>query len=69
MEKAILSVEGMTCNHCVMTVTKALNTMLGIESVVVDLDTETVTVVYNPSITDLVKIKNEIEEVGYDVHI
>ena len=33
----ILKVKGMSCQHCVMSVTKALNQLEGIESVQVDL--------------------------------
>ncbi|MHB1676247.1 MAG: CopZ family metallochaperone [Sulfuriferula sp.] len=37
MHETILQVSGMTCNHCVMSVTKALQKMPGIESAQVDL--------------------------------
>lgn len=37
MHETILQVTGMTCNHCVMSVTKALQKMPGIESAQVDL--------------------------------
>lgn len=33
----VLKVKGMSCQHCVMSVTKALNQVEGIESVQVDL--------------------------------
>ncbi len=35
--KKILSIEGMTCGHCVMSVTRALNKIEGVTSVNVDL--------------------------------
>ena len=34
---SILKVKGMSCNHCVMAVTKALNKLDGIQGVQVDL--------------------------------
>lgn len=34
-----LSVTGMTCDHCVRSVTKALQTVAGVEKVSVSLDT------------------------------
>ena len=37
MHETILQVTGMTCNHCVTSVTKALQKMPGIESAQVDL--------------------------------
>ncbi|RJP56274.1 MAG: mercury transporter [Deltaproteobacteria bacterium] len=33
-----IKVKGMSCNHCVMAVTKALNEIEGIKNVKVDLD-------------------------------
>ena len=34
---ATIKIKGMSCNHCVMAVTKALNEIEGIENVKVDL--------------------------------
>jgi copper chaperone len=38
MEATTLKVTGMTCNHCVMAVTKALRKVPGVESADVSLD-------------------------------
>jgi copper chaperone len=38
MEATTLKVTGMTCNHCVMAVTKALKNVPGVESADVSLD-------------------------------
>ncbi len=35
---ATIKIKGMTCNHCVMAVTKALNEIDGIKDVKVDLE-------------------------------
>ena len=35
---ATVKIKGMTCNHCVMAVTKALNEIDGIKDVKVDLE-------------------------------
>ncbi len=40
----IFTVEGMTCDHCAQTVTRAVTEVPGVEDVRVDLPTGTVTV-------------------------
>ena len=67
MEKTIIKVEGMSCEHCVKAVTNAVNSVTGIGSVSVDLDAKTVTVEYDAAKTSLESIKTEIEDQGYDV--
>lgn len=66
MEKSIINVEGMSCEHCVKSVQKAVGAILGVESVVVDLSAKTVTVEHDSDVK-LDKIKEEIEDQGYDV--
>ena len=66
MTTETLNVDGMTCNHCKMNVEKNLGTLAGISSVTVDLDAKTVTVETDGS-TDLAKIKQTINEIGYTV--
>jgi copper chaperone len=67
MEKTILKVEGMSCEHCVSSITKAVGALPGIASVAVDLAAKSVTVEYDSSQTALDKIKAEIEEQGYGI--
>ena len=67
MEKTIIKVEGMSCEHCVKAVTNAVNSVTGIGSVSVDLAAKTVTVEYDAAKTSLESIKTEIEDQGYDV--
>ncbi|MCL2009093.1 MAG: cation transporter [Synergistaceae bacterium] len=67
MEKTIIKVEGMSCNHCIQAVTKAVTVLAGIDNVVVDLKIETVTVGQNLGITDVINIKAELEVQGYVV--
>lgn len=66
MEQLILNVDGMSCEHCVKAIQKAVGSISGVESVVVDLSTKTV-VVEHGSDVKLEKIKEEIEDQGYDV--
>jgi len=67
MEKTVLSVEGMSCEHCVNAITKAVKALSGISKVAVDLAAKSVVLEYDSSKTPLDKIKAEIEEQGYDV--
>lgn len=67
MEETVLRVEGMSCEHCVKAVQKAVGALPGIENVSVDLKGKTVSVKYNPEQSTLDKIKAEIDDQGYDV--
>lgn len=65
MTNQTLQVNGMSCQHCVRSVEKALNE-IGAEGKV-DLAAKTVEVRYDESKLDLEKIKEAIEEQGYHV--
>jgi copper chaperone len=67
MNNTVLKVDGMSCNHCVMTVTKALNDLPGVSSVAVDLAAKTVTVDYTHELVSIEKIKEEIKSLSYEV--
>lgn len=63
--KKTMTVEGMSCNHCVMAVTKALKELKGVSNVDVDLDSKKVEVIGENLVDE--KLKEAIEEAGYDV--
>ncbi|KEK21778.1 copper chaperone CopZ [Bacillus gaemokensis] len=63
----ILNVQGMTCNHCKMAVTGALQELAGVNSVEVALQAGTVTVEYDEEKVNLEQLKDTIEEQGYDI--
>ncbi|MBP1967345.1 copper ion binding protein [Paenibacillus aceris] len=65
MSSVILKVEGMSCNHCVNTVEKAMKE-LGAEGKV-NLAGKMVEVEYDESKLSVEAIKAAIEEQGYDV--
>jgi len=67
MEKTILYVDGMSCEHCVKAVKNAVGALPGVSGVTVDLKAKTVTVEHDPATATLEKIKIEIEDQGYDV--
>ncbi|ENQ3081099.1 copper chaperone CopZ [Bacillus multifaciens] len=62
-----LNVQGMTCNHCKMAVTNALSELAGVQQVEVNLQEGTVNVEYDEAKVDVEKMKEAIEDQGYDV--
>lgn len=61
-----IKVNGMTCQHCVTAVTKALESIDGIKNVKVDL--EAGTAAYDETApADEAAIRRAIEEAGYQV--
>ncbi len=62
----ILKVKGMSCQHCVMSVTRALNQLEGIQNVQVDLQKGEVRF-DNTKTLALNRIEKAIEEAGYEV--
>ena len=63
---SILKVKGMSCQHCVMSVTKALNQLEGIKNVQVDLAKGEVQF-DNTKAVLMDRIEKAIEEAGYEV--
>ena len=64
----VLKVEGMTCEHCVQTVTEAVGKMSGVEKVDVSLEQKEVTVDFDESQTEMEKISAQIVEAGFEVN-
>lgn len=60
-----LSIEGMSCNHCVGRVTSALTKVEGVTSAKVDLATKSA-VVEGTTLADA-QLKQAVEDAGYDV--
>lgn len=64
--KTTLIVQGMTCNHCKMSVTQALKALAGVTSVEVDLNTKRVEVEHAPDV-ERAQLGEAIEAVGFEV--
>ena len=62
-----LTVEGMSCNHCVNSIKKAVGGHEGVSNVDFDLKKKKVTVEYDSSKLEIETIKNAIEDQGYEV--
>ena len=67
MKNQVINVNGMSCDHCVQTITKALTELNGVADVQVDLDKKVVVVDFEENQTDLKTISNKITEVGFEV--
>ena len=67
MRQETIKVEGMTCQHCVQTITEALNDITGLNTVNVDLVNKEVSVKFNENETKLKKIFDKIIEVGFEL--
>ena len=70
MEKKIYEknvyIEGMSCNHCKMSVEKALKSIDGVENVAVKLDDKKASITLTKSINND-EIKKVIEDIGFEV--
>ncbi|NOY83538.1 hypothetical protein MNBD_NITROSPIRAE01-621 [hydrothermal vent metagenome] len=67
MLKTILNIEGMTCDHCVSSVTKILENFSGVTEVTVSLAENTATVSYDELKTTPSEMSKAIENDGYTV--
>ena len=65
MDTVTFTVPGISCSHCAHAITSEVETVAGVESVAVDIEAKTVTVVAEP--LDRQAIVAAIDEAGYDV--
>ena len=61
-----IKIKGMTCNHCVMAVNKALGEIEGVKDVVVDLEKGEATFEEARPV-DMNIVKERIKKAGYEV--
>ncbi|MGB6064476.1 MAG: copper ion binding protein [Desulfomonilaceae bacterium] len=64
--KTTVKVKGMSCNHCVMAVSKALNQIDGVSDVQVDLEKGEATLEHGTTV-EMAQIKQQIEKAGYQL--
>jgi copper chaperone CopZ len=64
MSTATYTVHGMTCGHCVASVTEEVSAVAGVEDVQVDLASGLVTVTGD---ADAAQVKDAVQEAGYSV--
>lgn len=67
MQHATIKISGMSCNHCVMAVRKALGRMAGVK--VNDVTVGTASVEFDPGATSLEAIRKVIADEGYEPQV
>ncbi|KMY51744.1 copper chaperone CopZ [Peribacillus loiseleuriae] len=67
MGNITLNVSGMSCGHCVNAVEGNIGKLAGVYEVKVHLETGKVDVAFDSEKVTLEKIKNTIDDQGYDV--
>ncbi len=61
-----VAVEGMTCDGCVRSVTRAVSALPGVESVTVDLAGRRASVRYDGARVSLDRVREAIRDAGFD---
>jgi copper chaperone len=67
--KKIIDVDGITCDHCVATIKKAIESLSGIIGVDVYIQKKQVIVEFNESLKNSEKILEKIGETGFEVRM
>jgi copper chaperone len=67
MDSITFEVDGMSCEHCVKAITKAIGELPGTGGVIVDLKNKKVTAAFGNGKVSADLIKAAIEDQGYDV--
>ena len=67
MGQSTLKIQGMTCNHCVMRVAKALKEVAGVQDAVVDLQKGEAVVTYDDAAVSKEKLSFAVVDAGYQV--
>ncbi|MCH5585380.1 copper ion binding protein [Shimazuella sp. AN120528] len=67
MSKILLSVNGMSCQHCVRAIKQAVGALKGTNTVVVDLNKQEVSVSFDEQQLEIEQIVDAILEEGYEV--
>ena len=67
MTKVVFEIEGMSCNHCRMSVEKALKAVRGVASAEVSLTKKNAVVMFDEAVCALPELKAAVEDAGYSV--
>ena len=67
MAIATIKIQGMTCNHCVMRVAKALKALPGVQDARVDLQNGEAVVTYDNAMITPEKLSFAVVDAGYKV--
>lgn len=67
MEKEKFEIKGMTCDHCVMRVTSALENLEGVKSAKVSLKKNEALVKFDADITPVDQMVLAVKDAGYEL--
>ena len=67
MTQQTISVGGMSCEHCVQTITKSVGEVAGVKAVSVNLEDKNVSVDFDKTVVSLEEISSNIIGAGFDV--
>jgi copper chaperone len=65
MGKTTLKIEGMTCGHCVQSLTEGLSELEGVRHVEVTLDQGQASVEYDEGQISIEALRAKVSEIGY----
>lgn len=66
-DRSVLSVQGMTCGGCEKNIEFALCALAGVEAVQADHRTGKITITFDSAVTSSDRVREAIEDIGYDV--
>lgn len=66
VDTKVIAIVGMTCDHCVRRVEKALRGEAGVSDVAVDRQAGRATVTFDTRQTDIPRLHEAIRKAGYD---
>ena len=64
-QKVTIKVDGMSCQHCVQTVTDALLALVGVKKVKVDLDHAQAVVRFDPKQVQISQLGDAVNQAGF----
>jgi len=67
MAEIVLKIKGMSCQHCVVSISKALKDLKGVKDVKVSLEKGSAEVNYDDKLVTLSRMKDAVVDAGYTV--
>jgi copper chaperone len=67
MANIVLKIKGMSCQHCVMSITKSLKGLKGVKDVKVSIEKGSADVNYENNLVTLSQMKDAVADAGYAV--
>lgn len=67
MAKSVLNIEGMSCGHCVESITEVLHGLTGVQEASVVLEENAASISYDEAKITVSEIKKAVEDAGYSV--